>query len=64
MTTHEMITIVHELVGISMETIDCMTSIDGYNKETCENILYWKTGYEDFDEYMKEWEEETYYYNP
>ncbi len=61
MTTHEMITILHEYVGISMETIDCATAISGYCKETCEAILYWKTGYEDFDEYMREWEEEDDY---
>ena len=36
--------------GISEETIDCMVNINGYNKKTFEDILYWKTGYSDFDQ--------------
>ena len=57
MTTHEMIIVLNEYAGVSMETINCMTSIDGYNKETCVDILYWATGYENFNEYLKDIEE-------
>lgn len=58
MTTHEMIDILVHWTSISYETIDCMTSVNGYNKDTCEDILYWATGYSDFDEYMKDTERE------
>ena len=54
MTTHEMIIILMEQVGISAETINCMTSINGYNEKTCEDILYWATGYEDFNEFLND----------
>mgnify|MGYP007102061262 CR=1 FL=1 len=54
MTTHEMIEILINYVDISPETVDCVTSLYGYNKESCEDILYWKTGYDDFDEFLKD----------
>ena len=54
MTTHEMVTILMEMVGISAQTIDCMTYINGYNEQTCKDILYWATGYNDFDALLEE----------
>ena len=57
MTKHEMIQILINYADVSPETIDCVTSVYGYTEENCENILYWKTGYEDFVEFMKDWEE-------
>lgn len=54
MTTHEMITILTDYIGISSETVNCMTSINGYKEETCEDILYWATGYEDFTEWLND----------
>ena len=44
-------------LGVCEETISFAISINGYKKETFENILYWKTGYRSFEQ-LKEEEEE------
>lgn len=56
MTTHEMINILIEYIGINPETVDCMTSVHGYCAETCQDILYWATGYDDFNEWLRDLE--------
>ena len=38
------------ILGIDGKLIDCITAIDGYNLETLENILYYFTGYQSFDQ--------------
>ena len=36
--------------GVSEETIQVVTSINGYNREAMEDILYATTGYRSFDQ--------------
>mgnify|MGYP004650665879 FL=1 len=36
--------------GVSQDVIDCMTTINGWKAETYKDILYWKTGYQDFNQ--------------
>ena len=38
-------------VGLSDETVNIVCSINGYNEQTMEDILYATTGYRDFDQY-------------
>lgn len=47
-------------LGISEEVIDCITSINGYNEETLDNILYYYTGYRDLKQYTEYEDKETY----
>ena len=47
-------------LGISEEVINCITSINGYNEETFDNILYYYTGYRDLDQYLECEDLETY----
>lgn len=37
-------------MGVSEQTIDVVTSINGYSEETMCDILYAVTGYRDFDQ--------------
>ena len=50
MTLDEMKEILINDFGVSEETIDFATDTYGYNQKTFEDILYWKTGYESFDQ--------------
>lgn len=45
-------------VGISTETIDLITDINGYNETTMCDILYARTGYRDFDQIEEDFYEE------
>ena len=36
--------------GISEETLQALTSINGNNEKTYNDLLYWKTGYRDFEQ--------------
>lgn len=40
-------------LGISEEVINCITSINGYNKNTLDSILYYYTGYRDLEQYLE-----------
>ena len=40
-------------LGISEETLQIVTSINGYTFETLESILYASLGYESFDQVMR-----------
>ncbi len=57
MRVDEMIDMLTEIVGVNEEVISCMTAVNGYNQKTCEDILYWKTGYEDFQQLVEDLEE-------
>lgn len=35
---------------ISDETLQALTSINGNNEQTYKDLLYWKTGYRDFEQ--------------
>lgn len=37
-------------MGISEETLDIITSINGYNLQTLEDVLYAKFGYRSFEQ--------------
>ena len=39
-----------EVLGIDEELIDCITAINGYNLKTLEDVLYYFTGYQCFDQ--------------
>lgn len=36
--------------GVSEQTLQIVTSINGYNRETMEDVLYAATGYRSFDQ--------------
>lgn len=50
---------------VSEETLDTITSINGYNEETLNDVLYCKSGYHDIEQYLEYEDKETYneYYN-
>jgi hypothetical protein len=37
-------------LGVSEQTLQIVTSINGYSMETLESVLYAHTGYNDFDQ--------------
>lgn len=47
-------------VGVNEEVINCITSIDGYNENTLDNVLYYYTGYRDLKQYLECEDLETY----
>ena len=47
-------------VGVNEEVINCITSINGYNEETLDNVLYYYTGYRDIEQYLECEDIETY----
>ena len=47
-------------VGVNEETINCITSINGYNEDTLDSILYYYTGYRDIEQYTEYEDKETY----
>ena len=47
-------------LGISEEVINCITSINGYNEDTLDNVLYYYTGYRDLEQYTECEDKETY----
>ena len=46
-------------LGVNEETINCITGINGYNKKTFDNILYYYTGYRDLEQYTECEDRET-----
>lgn len=36
---------------VGEETLSCLISINGYNVETLNDILYWATGYKTLEQY-------------
>lgn len=54
-----------EYLEINEEVINCITSINGYNEDTFNDILYYYTGYRDLEQYTEYEDKETYkeYYN-
>lgn len=47
-------------VGVNEEVLKCITSINGYNEETLDSILYYFTGYRDLEQYTEYEDMETY----
>ena len=50
MTPEEMWDCLVETVGVSEETLQVVTRINGYSEETMRDVLYATTGYRDFDQ--------------
>ena len=48
-----------DTVGVSEETVQVVTKINGYSEETMQDILYVVTGYKYFSDYIEQ-EEENY----
>lgn len=55
MTKEQMWEYLKEVVGVSEETLQVVTNINGYSEETMCDILYAVTGYHDFDEHRRDW---------
>lgn len=45
---------------VSGETLDIITSINGYNEETLDDVLYCVSGYRDIEQYLEYEDEDTY----
>ena len=45
---------------VSNETLEIITSINGYNEETLNDILYCVSGYRDIEQYLEYEDEDTY----
>ena len=45
---------------VSQETLDIITSINGYSEETINNVLYATTGYHDIKQYTEYEDKQTY----
>ncbi len=59
MTVDEMYDMLLELADVTKEALDLAFGIAGYTEETAEKILYWYTGYTNFENFNdEEWEEE------
>lgn len=47
-------------IGVNEEVLNCITSINGYNEDTLNDILYYYTGYRDLEQYTEYEDLETY----
>lgn len=45
---------------VSEETLNVVTSINGYNEKTIDDVLYVKTGYRNMEQYLEYEDQETY----
>ena len=45
---------------VSGETLDIITSINGYNEETLDDVLYCVSGYRDIEQYLEYEDIDTY----
>lgn len=45
---------------VSQETLDIITSINGYCEETLDDVLYCVSGYHDIEQYLEYEDMETY----
>ena len=54
MDKEQMWSYLEEVVGVSEETLQVVTNINGYSEETMCDILYAVTGYRSFDQFEEE----------
>lgn len=54
MTTNEMYNILVGIINIHEDVIACMTAIHGENEKTYNDILFWSTGYRNFEQLIEE----------
>ena len=45
---------------VSEETLDIITSINGYNEKTLDDVLYCVSGYHDIEQYLEYEDMDTY----
>lgn len=45
---------------VSGETLDIITSINGYTEETLDDVLYCVSGYRDIEQYLEYEDKDTY----
>lgn len=45
---------------VSQETLDIITSINGYAEETLDDVLYCVSGYRDIEQYLEYEDKDTY----
>lgn len=55
MNKEQMWSYLEEVVGVSEETLQVVTNINGYSEETMCDILYAVTGYRNFEQLEEEW---------
>ena len=55
MKKEQMWEVLEEQIGVSQETLNVVTDINGYSEETMCDILYAVTGYRDFEQYEEEY---------
>lgn len=55
MRKEQMWEILEEQIGVSEQTLQIVTDINGYSEETMCDILYAVTGYRNFDQLEEEW---------
>ena len=60
MTMNEYENYLIENLGVKEEVINCVTSINGYNEDTLDDILYYYTGYRTIEQYTRYEDLETY----
>lgn len=55
MNKEQMWSYLEEVVGVSEQTLQVVTDINGYSEETMCDILYAVTGYRNFEQLEEEW---------
>lgn len=59
MTVERMFDILEEYVGLSDEAIRCGIAVGGYNEDTAKHLLYYWTGWGNFEGYLDEFDEDN-----
>lgn len=60
MTVNEYENYLIDNLGVKEEVINCITSINGYNEKTLDDVLYYYTGYRTIEQYTECEDLETY----
>lgn len=58
MEFEEMYDLLNEVLGVSEDSLDLAFAIGGCNTETAERILFYYTGWQSFEGWLNEMEEE------
>lgn len=60
MSLKEYVNYLIDNLGVNEDVVNCITSINGYNENTLDDILYYFTGYRDLEQYTRYEDLETY----
>lgn len=60
MSLKEYVNYLIDNLGVNENVVNCITSINGYNENTLDDILYYFTGYRDLEQYTRYEDLETY----